>query len=726
MLRSCVYMFDGFTVDADNRALYRDGTAIRLPPKIFATLLYLVERPNQIIAKEELITAVWGGANIETGGIARNISALRSALDSNDHDRYIVTVAKRGYKFCATVHESSTATDSVPIQSLATGTVINRTNNAPAPKQAEQTRTWMQKLIGGQYPILIGLSAVVLATAFVIPTKLDWSDYSRRQLTSNSPDLPIATAAISPDGKALAYTELDRVYIAVIGSAERKLLPTPANTLTGNIEWYPDNKHLLLSSYDVHQHRSMIWTSTIDGTESHEIKSNATNARLSNDGTQICYIHNRSQLWIANSDGSNARQIATTTARSQFALLPHFSPSGEYILTARKDSVTSRTMVEARHIKSGATITLFITDHYVADFIMLPSNQLFISEATRLGSQIISTPVDLVHGTHGANHTIGSWAIGTIARFSASADGRRVTVINDQSQSDVYVADLQSGGTALANIERLTLDDRNDRPAGWWNDNRSVLFYSNRHDTFGIYRQSRDQANAETLISDAKDNTWPILTPDGQWLLYFSSAPSAYEANAQVSLMRKPTAGGPAELIDTRPDLYRSIRCARVKSVCVIAEHSIDESIFYKFDAEQGRGKEIARAPWSPGADFYDWDISPDASRIAYVDTANNGSNISFISLSDNPATSQLNIPGFEQLSTLSWDAAGKGFFISSHEASNESAPLVLLHVGLDGNVSVLRHQLNSAEGWAMPSPDGHQLAYQQWTLDGNVWLLER
>src|SRR5205823_1160178 len=107
--------------------------------------------------------------------------------------------------------------------------------------------------------------------------------------------------------------ELDRVYVASIGSAERKLLPTPINTLTGNIEWYPDNKHLLLSSFDFKQHRSLVWNSNIDGTETHELKTNATNARLSNDGKQIAYIRNRSQLWLANSDGSNAKQIAITT-----------------------------------------------------------------------------------------------------------------------------------------------------------------------------------------------------------------------------------------------------------------------------------------------------------------------------------------------------------------------------------------------------------------------------
>jgi Tol biopolymer transport system component len=268
------------------------------------------------------------------------------------------------------------------------------------------------------------------------------------------------------------------------------------------------------------------------------------------------------------------------------------------------------------------------------------------------------------------------------------------------------------------------MDDRNDRPAGWWKDNRSVLFYSNRHESYGIYRQSKEQPNADTLISDTRDNTWPTLSPDGQWLLYFTSAVDETAIDTKVSLMRKPVSGGPAELIDTRSDLYRSLRCASKANQCVLVDHAADQSIYYAFDADKGRGKELARTPWSPGYDFYDWDISPDADRIAYVDTADNFSSIGIITLGDQTTTTHMKIPGFEQLSTLSWDSTGKGFYISSHESDAATAPLVLLHVTLDGHISTLRTQLNGSEGWAIPSPDGQRLAFQQWSSDGNVWLL--
>ncbi|HEX2584784.1 MAG TPA: LpqB family beta-propeller domain-containing protein [Steroidobacteraceae bacterium] len=724
MTRQRIYAFDSFTLDTHSRMLYRSGEPVRLAPKVFSTLLYLIERPNQIVIKEELINAIWGGAKIETGGIARNISALRTALNDNENTKYIVTVAKRGYKFCANVYDATAATDRTEFS--GNGSNVLRSLKNPTPERQTGGFPWFTRFIGGEYPIIIGLIAIVLATAFVIPTRLSWQEFTRKQLTSNSPDLPIIGAAISPDGKSIAYTELNKVYVALIGSAERKSVASPANTIPGHIEWFPDNKTLLVCGFNADLHRAMIWKTSIDGEQVQEIKVNASSARLSPDGSKIIYVKNRTQLWVADIDGNNAKQVAITTARSQFWLLPQFSADSAYAITARKDNLNHHTVIEARQLSSGATTVLYQTDSYITDFYLLPSNDLFVSQFAEQGSNITSTEVDLQRGTHGTTHVIGNWPSGNITQFSASADGRRVAIINDQSQSDVYVADLQAGGNAIKNAERLTMDDRNDRPAGWWSDNKSVLFYSDRHDSYGIYKQSKEQPNADTLISDSRDNTWPVLSPDGQWLLYFTSAADETRPNTKVSLMRKPIAGGPAELIDTRADIYRSIRCAYKANRCVLAEHTTDQSIYYEFNAEKGRGNELARTPWSSGYDFYDWDVSPDATRIAYVDTAEGSSSIGIITLGEQLTIKHMTVPGFEQISTLMWDSNGKGFYISSHESDSETAPLVLLHATLDGRIATLRYQLNSIDGWAIPSPDGQRLAFQQWSSDGNVWLLEK
>jgi DNA-binding winged helix-turn-helix (wHTH) protein/tetratricopeptide (TPR) repeat protein len=77
---------------------------VPLAPKVFDTLLVLVEGGGRILEKENLLNKVWPDAFVEEGSLARNISTLRKALGESLHDqKYIVTVPKRGYRFAAKV-----------------------------------------------------------------------------------------------------------------------------------------------------------------------------------------------------------------------------------------------------------------------------------------------------------------------------------------------------------------------------------------------------------------------------------------------------------------------------------------------------------------------------------------------------------------------------------------------------------------------------------------------
>ncbi len=100
-----VYEFGDFRLDADKRLLLtRDGQLVPLKPKIFETLLYLVEHNGTVLAKDELMRAVWPDTVVEENNLSQNISALRRALgEKPDQHRYIVTVPGRGFRFVAPV-----------------------------------------------------------------------------------------------------------------------------------------------------------------------------------------------------------------------------------------------------------------------------------------------------------------------------------------------------------------------------------------------------------------------------------------------------------------------------------------------------------------------------------------------------------------------------------------------------------------------------------------------
>jgi len=106
---SIAYEFDNFRIDSGKRLLSNGGPEpVPLTPKIFDTLLYLVSHHGTVIDKDELMSAIWPDTIVEENNLNKNISVLRRVLGENPgENRYIVTVPGKGYKFVASVVESS-------------------------------------------------------------------------------------------------------------------------------------------------------------------------------------------------------------------------------------------------------------------------------------------------------------------------------------------------------------------------------------------------------------------------------------------------------------------------------------------------------------------------------------------------------------------------------------------------------------------------------------------
>ncbi len=83
----------------------RDGRTTPLPPKVFDTLLALVENNGRVMSKDELMRSLWPDTFVEESNLTQNISQLRRALgDGTAGAQYIETIPKRGYRFIASVH----------------------------------------------------------------------------------------------------------------------------------------------------------------------------------------------------------------------------------------------------------------------------------------------------------------------------------------------------------------------------------------------------------------------------------------------------------------------------------------------------------------------------------------------------------------------------------------------------------------------------------------------
>jgi DNA-binding winged helix-turn-helix (wHTH) protein/TolB-like protein/Flp pilus assembly protein TadD len=102
-----IYEFGAFQLDTAERLLQRlDGTPVPLTPRVFKTLLFMVEHHGMVLDKERLMEAVWPDSIVEENNLAQAISKLRHVFgETPGAEKYIVTVPARGYRFVADVNE---------------------------------------------------------------------------------------------------------------------------------------------------------------------------------------------------------------------------------------------------------------------------------------------------------------------------------------------------------------------------------------------------------------------------------------------------------------------------------------------------------------------------------------------------------------------------------------------------------------------------------------------
>jgi DNA-binding winged helix-turn-helix (wHTH) protein/TolB-like protein len=100
------YEFGDFALDVGEQCLLRrdTGQTIVLTTKVFETLLYFVEHAGETLDKDVLLRSIWPGVVVEENSLTQNVSTLRQALgEARGENRYIATVARRGYRFVAKV-----------------------------------------------------------------------------------------------------------------------------------------------------------------------------------------------------------------------------------------------------------------------------------------------------------------------------------------------------------------------------------------------------------------------------------------------------------------------------------------------------------------------------------------------------------------------------------------------------------------------------------------------
>ena len=108
--RNSILRFPPFTLDAQRHVLTRDGEDVGLSPHLVDILIHLAERAGSIVTKDALLEAFWPDVHVTENTLTRAIADIRKALgDDAGEPAFIQTVARRGYRFVATLERVSSS-----------------------------------------------------------------------------------------------------------------------------------------------------------------------------------------------------------------------------------------------------------------------------------------------------------------------------------------------------------------------------------------------------------------------------------------------------------------------------------------------------------------------------------------------------------------------------------------------------------------------------------------
>jgi DNA-binding winged helix-turn-helix (wHTH) protein/dipeptidyl aminopeptidase/acylaminoacyl peptidase len=289
-------------------------------------LLALLERPGEIVTREELRQRIWrDGTNVGfEDGLNTAVRKLRSALgDSSDSPLFIETVPRKGYRFVAPLSGGIGDFGSRPDDSGQIGLVKPVPEIEPARSPSQDLnqisrRNSLSLTSQNRFHLLAAVAALIVAIAGVIL----WS-YTRSQRASNSPAIQARKlqgahawlAALSPDGRYVAYAPFDGLTSSVrlrqvANAGDVEVLP-PHKTYYQGLTFSPDGNDLYLVRADEDNlaYRSLYRMPTLGGPAQKLIADVDSPVSFSPDGRRFVFARFHSatltlEIRTANADGS--------------------------------------------------------------------------------------------------------------------------------------------------------------------------------------------------------------------------------------------------------------------------------------------------------------------------------------------------------------------------------------------------------------------------------------
>jgi Tol biopolymer transport system component/DNA-binding winged helix-turn-helix (wHTH) protein len=571
------WRFGVFEADSESHELRKYGVHIKLAGQPFQALSLLLQRPGEVVTREELRNALWPG---EPWGdhdqrLNKAINKVRDSLnDSADTPRLIETVPRVGYRFLGSVHPlMSPVAEAPPPPAVPAAEAISEPLTplpppGPAPLHSPRPITrWIA--------VMVAIAALAGVIVYRTATVSHAATMKERWL-SGSEATPLTTyvgseqyPAFSPDGTKIAFAwdgpSDGGMHIYTISTNGRDLKQVSAGEFSdyGPV-WSPDGKTLAFMRETV-THVKELWTSQSDGSGARRIADFGRVARWDHplawtrDPRWIVAAARPSgegppALYLLSASSGERRRLTSPPLQSAGDLSPSISPNGKRIAFTRGLNVARREVfvvtvsddfwplgepVRMTNLERIIDMAVWNSDGKSLYFStsVTPSGARHILRLNVSGAETGGVPTET--GIEGIHPIV-------------SPDGQFLCYVrNNIEQTSIWRLALNDGSPASKEPELkrslLLSSTRRDYTADLSPDGKQMVFSSIRSGVSEIWISNIDGANLRQITF--KGASTPRWSPDGRWLVYESSAsgqPNIYvfdlKANQERRLTNDPDA----------------------------------------------------------------------------------------------------------------------------------------------------------------------------------------
>ena len=554
------YKFGNFILDRQRACLFRDGEGIKLRPKSFELLAYLVENHGRLITKDELMKAGWPDSFVTDDSLVQCIKEMRRALE-DDSQHLIKTLPRRGYIFEADVVKNGAGTENARISSE----IIN--GEEPLPVEAADAPSVVtgspKRSTVRRFAPWVGLTLLTVAAISVILALYPSANTSppvwRAVPLTTDPGVEV-NPALSPDNSRVAFTwngeKQDNfdIYVQPIGPGRPQRLTTdPAQDTSP--AWSPqgdkiaflrringDGNHLVLipafggPEQIVAETRSRV----VFGTFGSDLRKNLA---WTPDGHWIVAQHRETEESLDGlylfSVSTGEKRLMIQSPMGYFDENPAFSPSGDAIAFARH---VSKNASELHVVALSKDLTPSGSARRLTSEGGSASHPVWTKDGSRIIYRLGSELRVVDSRNSDASERIPLEA-GNIIDLSLERD-----LVYSQALSDtnIYRAEIPSPNGPLAVPHLLISSTREDSQPRYSPIGKAIAFRSARSGAGEIWISNADGSNPVQVTSFGPP-FFPNWSPDGKRLL-FHARPDGHGDIFSVA-----ASGGPPKRLTSDP-----------------------------------------------------------------------------------------------------------------------------------------------------------------------------